>query len=50
MPTTRVVVWNEHVSERREAAAARASPRGIHVAVADGLEELLGDAVEAGWG
>jgi trehalose utilization protein len=46
MPTTRVVVWNEHVSERREAAAARAYPRGIHVAVADGLEELLGDAVE----
>ena len=41
----RVIVWNEHVSERREMAAARAYPQGLHVAVADGIRELLGDAV-----
>jgi trehalose utilization protein len=43
---TRVVVWNEYVSERREVAAAQAYPHGLHVEVADGIREVLGDAVE----
>jgi trehalose utilization protein len=43
---TRVVVWNEYVSERREVAAAQAYPHGLHVEVADGIRELLGAAVE----
>ena len=46
MEPTRVVVWNEYVSERREEAPARAYPDGLHVAVADGIRELLGDAAE----
>jgi trehalose utilization protein len=45
MRATRVVVWSEYVSERRE-AAARAYLRGLHVEVADGIRELLEDAVE----
>ncbi|HYY82528.1 MAG TPA: ThuA domain-containing protein [Actinomycetes bacterium] len=40
----RVTVWNEHLSERREPAAARAYPRGLHVEVAGAIRELLGDA------
>jgi trehalose utilization protein len=46
MEPTRVVVWNEHLSERREEAPARAYPDGLHVVVADGLRELLGAAAE----
>jgi trehalose utilization protein len=46
MVAMRVVVWNEYVSERRERAPARAYPAGLHVAVADGIRGLLGDAVE----
>lgn len=38
----RVTVWNEHISERREEAAARAYPLGLHVAIADGIRERLG--------
>jgi trehalose utilization protein len=40
----RVTVWNEHVSEREEAAAARAYPRGLHAAIAEGIDAVLGDA------
>jgi trehalose utilization protein len=40
----RVTVWNEHLSERREPAAARAYPHGLHVEVAGAIGELLGDA------
>jgi hypothetical protein len=32
----RVTVWNEHVSERREQAAARAYPLGLHATIAEG--------------
>ena len=46
MAVVRVTVWNEHVSERREAAAAQVYPRGLHTAVAEGIHEVLGDAVE----
>jgi trehalose utilization protein len=37
-----VTVWNEHVSERREQAAASAYPQGLHTTIADGLRGLLG--------
>jgi trehalose utilization protein len=43
---TRVIVWNEYVSERREVAATGAYPHGVHVEVANGIREVLGDAVE----
>jgi trehalose utilization protein len=46
VPGTRVTVWSEHVSERREEAAARAYPLGLHTAVADGLRDVLRDAVQ----
>ena len=46
MRLVRVTVWNEHISERREAAAARAYPRGLHVAIAEGIRAILGDGVE----
>jgi trehalose utilization protein len=42
----RVLVWNEHVSERQEAAAARAYPNGLHAAVAEGIKGLLGDSAD----
>jgi trehalose utilization protein len=46
MSAIRVTVWSEHVSERREEAVARAYPRGLHVAVADGIRAVLGNAVD----
>jgi trehalose utilization protein len=39
-------IWNEYVSERREEAAARTYPKGLHVAIADGIRERLGDEVK----
>jgi trehalose utilization protein len=44
--TTRVTVWNEHVSERREEGPRRTYPRGLHTAVAEGIAEVLGDRAE----
>jgi trehalose utilization protein len=41
-----VTVWNEHVSERREEAAARAYPHGLHAAIADGIRVVLGDGAD----
>ena len=46
MAVVRVTVWNEHVSERREAAAARAYPLGLHAVVAEGIAGVLGDAAD----
>jgi trehalose utilization protein len=45
----RVTVWNEHVSERREQAAARAYPLGLHATIAEGIGAVLGDAL-VWWG
>jgi trehalose utilization protein len=46
MPAIRVAVWNEYLSERRDRAAARAHPRGLHLSVADGIRAVLGDGAE----
>jgi len=42
----RVTVWNEFVHEKASEAVARIYPDGIHGAVARGLEEDLGSAVQ----
>jgi len=44
--TIRVRVWNEHVSERREAAAALMHPSGLHATIADGIRAVLGGGAE----
>ena len=44
MAAAQVTVWNEHVSERREQAAARAYPLGLHATIAEGIGAVLGDA------
>jgi trehalose utilization protein len=44
----RVTVWNEHVEEREHRSIGELYPDGIHVAVADGLRELLGERVKVG--
>jgi trehalose utilization protein len=46
--TISVVVWNEYLSERQEAAVGRTYPGGLHIALANGIQELLGDAVKVG--
>ena len=38
-----IVVWNEHVHERRGGVPGELYPSGIHAAIAAGLESLLGD-------
>jgi trehalose utilization protein len=43
-----VTVWNEYLSERREGEAARAYPSGLHAAIAEGIQELLGDDAKVG--
>jgi trehalose utilization protein len=42
----RVTVWGENVHERTEDHVRALYPDGLHGAVAGGLEELLGDAVQ----
>jgi trehalose utilization protein len=42
----RVTVWNEFIHERTNAAVGEVYPAGIHAALAEGLDELLGPAVE----
>lgn len=44
--TIRVLVWNEGVHEATQPDIAAIYPDGIHGAIAAGLAELLGDAVE----
>ena len=49
MSTIRVTVWGENYHEQAErdrAAMAERYPEGMHGAIAAGLRELLGDAVE----
>jgi trehalose utilization protein len=49
MSTTRVTVWGENYhehAERDRAAMAERYPDGMHGAIAAGLREVLGDAVE----
>lgn len=43
--TVRVTVWNEYTSEQREGPVARVYPQGLHTAIAQGLQEELGDRV-----
>jgi trehalose utilization protein len=43
----RVTVWNEGVHETTQPEIAAIYPDGIHGAIADGLREVLGDAVVA---
>jgi len=42
----RVTVWNENVHERRDESVAKLYPSGIHGAIAEGIQEHLGDRVE----
>ena len=42
----RVTVWGENVHERTSPRFASAIPEGMHGAIAAGLAELLGDAVQ----
>jgi trehalose utilization protein len=39
----RVTVWNEYTEAQRGGAIAEVYPRGLHVTIAEGLRELLGD-------
>jgi len=43
--TIRVTIWNEGVHEKVEPERLAHYPEGIHGAIADGLTELLGDAI-----
>ena len=43
--TLRVTVWNEGVHEATQPEIAAIYPHGIHVAIAEGLRELLGEEV-----
>src|SRR5690606_4041165 len=43
--TIRVTIWNEGVHEKAEPERLAHYPEGIHGAIADGLTELLGDAI-----
>jgi trehalose utilization protein len=45
MRAIRVTVWNEGVHEATQPDIAAIYPNGIHGAIADGLEELLGEQV-----
>lgn len=42
----RVLIWNEFRHERENPAVKAIYPHGIHAAIADGLRESLGDAVD----
>jgi trehalose utilization protein len=44
--TIRVTIWNEGVHERDEPERMGHYPHGMHAAIADGLTDLLGDAVQ----
>jgi trehalose utilization protein len=44
----RVTVWGENVHERTEDEVRDRYPRGMHGAIAEGIGELLGDAVRVG--
>ena len=44
--TIRVTIWNEGVHERDQPERMRHYPDGMHGAIADGLTESLGDAIE----
>ncbi len=44
--TVRVTVWGENVHERNEPAVRALYPRGLHGAIAEGLETLLGERVQ----
>ena len=44
--TTRVTVWNEGVHESTQADIAAIYPAGIHGAIAEGVGDLLGDAID----
>ena len=41
----RVLVWNEHVHERRDPSVGRIYPDGMHGAIAEGLHRELGERV-----
>jgi trehalose utilization protein len=41
----RILVWNEHIHERRDEAVRAVYPQGIHETVAGAIREHLGDAV-----
>jgi trehalose utilization protein len=41
----RVIIWNEHVHERRDPSVGRLYPDGMHDAIAAGLRRELGDRV-----
>lgn len=42
----RVTVWNEFVHEKTNSVVAAHYPNGLHAAIADGLRQSLGNAVE----
>jgi trehalose utilization protein len=44
MNPLRVVVWGENVHEQKDAAVSAIYPRGMHVAIAEGLQGLLPEA------
>jgi trehalose utilization protein len=41
-----ITVWNEFIHERDKPEVAKVYPDGIHITIADGLREQLGDQVE----
>ena len=41
MNPLRVVVWGENIHEQQDAAVAAIYPRGMHVAIAEGIREFL---------
>ncbi len=44
----RVCVWHEFVHEKKNASVKEIYPDGMHVVIADGLREKLGDSAEVG--
>jgi trehalose utilization protein len=48
MGAMRVTVWGENVHEQTEEDVRARYPEGMHGAIADGIAELLGDAVDVG--
>ena len=44
MKPLRVLVWGENVHEQQDAAVAAIYPRGMHGAIAEGIQEYLPDA------
>ena len=41
----RVMIWNEHVHERRQASVRKIYPEGMHAPIAEGILRELGDGV-----